>query len=402
MLNAYEKHLKIKPSKIPDDYSINLMWLNRTLDETKPFIDSSQTEADLIEKVLSWGKKWKENNPDAEVAIWYDSEFVTPEALKNTQAVLDKLKLAQQDGSYHIKLKDIRDIDIVKNNPDAFSDFIPIYYRVDLMKLIICVNEIEVNSKQAAIFTDMDVGEKRKAEGKLTERMTKEELFKPEIMERLNAIGMQLILDINNANIENQFIQVMNKPETINAMKVSINANLSCASTALNVTNDERKRNIIITNLGNVVFNRMKEQLFYLIIGLINQDILLKANLFDANLPDEWIKYDLKTHGCVPLGNLFFERGSLFVVIPEGVDYANKPDFDSKNVRNFIELPALRPNLEWSRNDLDTRRGNSHTSSIDELVPRKPADGSEIYKCKHLELGEKPINDTENKTRMKI
>lgn len=397
MLNAFERHLKMDTSKLPDNYSINLMWLNKTLDETKPFIDSSQTESDLIDKVLSRGKKWKENNADAEVAIWYDSEFVTSEALKNTQAVLDKLK-EKEGGSYNIKLKNIRDIDIVKNNPDVFSDYVPLYFRIDLLKFIICLNEIESNSKQAVIFTDMDVGEGRALEGQLSERMTKQELFDPETMEKLNAIGMQAIS--YEGRIENQFFQFINKPETINAVKLFINANLSRAVTALNFKNETLKRRLL-PGVSGAVYNTMRSQLLPLIIGLINKDIKVNANLFDSNASNEMIPYDLKKHGSYPLGNYYMNIHNNLCLILEG---SIPTEENCKRSSQQLKLPDLenlndpRFNvMSFGRENLSTRSGRDHSEIIGNLISRKPADGTETYKCKHLEIiPENPIPERRN------
>src|SRR5258708_34897081 len=118
--------------RIPSHYSINLMWINLTLDPSKPYICTYTTESDLITQFLDKAKKWKAANPEAEVNIWYDSKFITQKSLQDTQSVLNKM--GQQDSSFNIKLRDIRDIDIVKNNPDVFSDNVPIYFRIDLLK----------------------------------------------------------------------------------------------------------------------------------------------------------------------------------------------------------------------------------------------------------------------------
>ncbi len=384
MLNAYEKHLKIKSPQLPNDYAINLMWLNRTLDETKPFIDSSTTEEDLVKNFLSKANKWKETNPNAEVAIWFDSKFVSSQALINTRMVLEKQ-------GFNIKLKDIQDIDIVKNNPDAFSDNIPIYYRVDLMKLIISLHSIVSESKQATIFADLEVGELRKSNGKTTERMTPEELFSADIMEKLNEIGLLVIS--NSGYLENQFLQLINKPETIEALKVFINANLSRAITSLNLIANEQTKVAMLTGVGNAVYGTMMNQLFPLIAGTINKNIKVNAKLFDKNAPDELIDYDLKKHGSLPLGNAYLERGNVVCV----TDGFNPPtSWGQASFSKFIKF-SDSVGVEMGRDDLDTRVGHSHTEDMENLVARKPADGSAIYKCKHLEIGSTPTHEPQRK-----
>ena len=59
----------------------------------------------------------------------------------------------------------------MKQNIDAFSDQIPVYFRIDLLKCIIVIDAIERDSQDAAIFADLEVGDGRE------HRMSKEELF---------------------------------------------------------------------------------------------------------------------------------------------------------------------------------------------------------------------------------
>lgn len=315
MLTSYE-NAKKNPHPVPNDYSINLMWINSTLDEIHPFISNHLSEEDFLKGCLNKAKAWKESNPDAEVNLWYDSHFVTPAALETTKLLLQKK--FQEDKSYKINLRDIREIDMVANNPDVFTDFIPIYFRVDLMKFIICVDGIESEGKEAVIFSDLEVGDSRKIYGKSTERMTKEELFTDVIMEKLMRIGIQACEDKGiGSKLENQFFQVINKPDTINAIKVFINANLSRVITALNL--EKQYRNYALPDLGKVIFATMKNQLFSIIEMISSgQEIVVNAKLFDPHAEEKMIPYDLKKHGALPLGNLYFARNQGIVHILEG------------------------------------------------------------------------------------
>ena len=363
---------------IPNEYVINLIWLNqgkfvgygvRDYDCGK-FIYDCQSEQELIDELLNKAKAWQETNPDAKINIWYDSKFLTQKNnVKNTQVLLDKL--AQKNPIYKkIKLKDVRDIDIVKNNPDVFSDNLPFYYRLDLLKFIILIHTI----KQAALFVDLAVGGLRKNNKKVTETMTKNELFSDEINKRLNVLGIQI------GDNENQFIQVVNKPETIKAIKVFINANFSRAITALNLK-DEKERIARLCDLSEVVYRTMRNQLFALIVGAIDNENQVKENLLDPNC-QEWVKYgpNLDENGCLPLGNYYvreleeYDTGKIYI---NGKDYGYS--------RDKIKLGNIdcKHSYIFGRDDTDTRSGNTHYGLPSELVPNKPADGTKIYKCKY-------------------
>ncbi len=390
MLNSFERYLTLDHSTVPEKYSINLMWLNRTFDDGQTYITSAQTEQEFVDKILSRGMKWKESNPHAEVAIWYDSEFATPKALENSQRILDKLK--EENPSYNFKLKDVRDIDIVKNNPDAFSDNLDIYFRVDLMKLIISVYELESNGMQAVIFSDMDVGEYRKQNGFSTERMTKEELFSPEIMEKLNNIGMQTIS--YDGRIENQFFQFINKPEIITALKLYINASLSRAMTSMNFKDYSTRLNARMS-IGPSVYVMMERQLFPLILGLIEKSITVNERFLVPNSPDKWVPYDVKKHGSDPLGNYYinsYQKAYLY----QGED---TPTAQTRHdLQKVIQLPNMSTidcSDVFGRQDLHTRGGNSHPANQADCRELKnpPANGGEKYQCQHWEMGQKLTDD---------
>ena len=55
-------------------YSINLMWINKSINPSDryimPDIFMQQTESML--------DKWCNSNPDADVNLWFDSQYVTP------------------------------------------------------------------------------------------------------------------------------------------------------------------------------------------------------------------------------------------------------------------------------------------------------------------------------------
>jgi len=70
---------------------------------------------DNINKFIDNARDWREKNPKGEVNIWYDSKLISQNSVANTKELLQSSGIAQG-----VNLKDIRDIDIVKYNPDVF------------------------------------------------------------------------------------------------------------------------------------------------------------------------------------------------------------------------------------------------------------------------------------------
>ena len=206
-----------------DEYSINLMWINKVLNIQQKYISSAKDKNNLHRNLLAPVIKWAIANKDAEVNLWYDSVHTTVEAVDETKKELDILTSKQSINN--IYLRNIRDIPIISINKDAFSDQTPIYYRVDILKAIIIVFSIENENKDVAIFTDLEVGNRRPNK----DRMGKDELFDSATMKKLEKYGL-----IHNY-IENQFLQLKNNELMIKSIKHAIiNANLMRAEFILN------------------------------------------------------------------------------------------------------------------------------------------------------------------------
>lgn len=392
MQNFFEIPKKIS-TLFPEKYSIDLMWINRTLDENKPFITDDLSEQELVDNVINKAIQWKKENPGADVSIWYDSKFVTPEALAATEKILNS-KIADAP-LFSVKLRDIRQLDLVANNPDIFTDFVPLYFRVDLLKLIICINAIVSEAKQAAIFADLSVCDSRAREGK-TPRMGKEELFNDIIMDKLDVLGIQ-VHECDNG-YENQFFQIINKPETINAIKVFINANLARAAMALNLyKTDKEKYYHTLPSLCTCVFSTMRYQLFPFLLGLLKQRLTLTENTPDSYTPVTKIPYQPEIHGHLPLGNYFNNRNPYSALVVEGLDLPNA--LFSTQKLNLIEFIPEVDNYTFGRDDLDTRSGNHKNEDLKNLHERLPADGSDTYKYKPLNIHEMTIS---NEQMMKL
>lgn len=207
------------PSPIKQ-YSINLMWINDKKSESQQYISNEATDEAVIQRLLRPAVEWAKANPEAKINLWFDSEYTTDIAIQNTRRLLSQL--IESNHLDNINFRDIRSIAMVKQNIDAFSDKIPIYFRVDLLKCIIVVEAIERESQDAAIFADLEVGDARE------QRMSKDELF-PSYRQKYGCC-----MNMNGSRIENQFLQLYNNKVMLEAMKVAvINASLKRIEYAL-------------------------------------------------------------------------------------------------------------------------------------------------------------------------
>jgi len=354
------------------------MWINAKRDPSSTYLYKNASKEETINLLLMPAIKWKKANPDAAVNLWYDGQFVTDDAIKNTENLLNEL--AQQEGinsTPKIRLRNIRDIPIVKQNPDAFSANYSIYFRVDILKLIILVHAIESDAHLSAAFSDLEVGDRRQDKG----RMSKDQLFNEVAMDILNKFGVLVNTGENYLGKypENQFIQVLNKAETIDAIKHMINACLYRATFALNLNGEIKHR--AMSGLNEAVYQATVTDLFaYLNISKKPNGIQINTKMLGDHNNDKWIQYDPLQHGYNPLGAVYFVRNKNFAIF-FNEDNPHKADAFRFKLTN---LPDKWPDdFDYTRNDIDTRPGHSHDLEyvFKEDLLQKPSDGSDKFKC---------------------
>ena len=219
-------------------YDINLMWINRTNDPTRELLFPG-TREEIKARVLDSALGWAKQNPNATVNLWYDSQSSTPEALQRTQELIQDCSTEGRT----VKLMDIRSLPIVSQNPEIFSGLLPVYFHVDLLKLIIVLNSIQQDGVDAAIFADLQVGDLRQDK----ERLTQPELFSEEKMKALQEYGMLLAghsREISGAGgkgispVENQYLQLIHHEKMLKALQYVINLNLTNASEFLRANHE--------------------------------------------------------------------------------------------------------------------------------------------------------------------
>jgi hypothetical protein len=365
-----------------EEYSINLMWINRTLIKEQTYINNANNSEELKEKLLRPALEWKKANPDADVNIWYDSKYTTHKALERTIDVL--ISNCMEYSNIAINFRDVREIPIVMDNSDAFSHQLPIYFRVDLLKAIIVVDEIERGKKDASIFSDLEVGDKRPNQ----DRMDKKELFGSD--ETLaNYIKDGLIVNIATLR-ENQFLQLMNNKEMIHAIKhVIINANLMRAVTALNFKYRNKNRYFLKALTSMSVFVDTVEKVFsyYIAITTPNFKIMVRPDIVQKNSSenDQWIEYIPKKHGYQVFGQIndgninAYVNNEKIIIVRTYIEKAH-------NIADIFDYePANKEFKKRFMRDVDVRRNLrfDHEDRVEEGVPTNTDTG--IYSCTFME-----------------
>ena len=160
------KFVEVKPRNV----SINLMWVNKEIAPENKFIggkikrENKPFEAVIPEQVA----KWMVLNPESDVVLWYDSMMCTELQSTNTYGFIQNL-LKGMKRRYptlplsldKFSMKDLRTLQLVKRYSEAFTNYVPIYTRVNAFRLIAAIeyNELNVIRKvnSAFIYADYTV-----------------------------------------------------------------------------------------------------------------------------------------------------------------------------------------------------------------------------------------------------
>lgn len=224
---AYEKikmYMGLLNTSLATDYpqySINLIWINRKLQTSQTYIYPSEVENDkkYFNTIITWAKK----NPDSTIHLWFDSRTTQPEAVKNTQAAFNEEVAKFGKNIAKIELNNIRDLSIVKKNPDIFSENMPVYFRADLLRAVLAEEILRQNKTGCFVYTDFDV-----------KPLTKAELFDKKTLENLKKYHFVMAKETNRLGFENSF-QIFTYDETL----------LKAASTMLIEANLMRARSFL-------------------------------------------------------------------------------------------------------------------------------------------------------------
>lgn len=310
----------------PFNHSINLIWLNRQLDPDQPLIFKEHYGEDHEDhgfgnkptadytKVLDAALGWCTECPNAQVTIWYDSEVTTQQQVDNTIARFQDMAA---DPNASIQLQDIRTLSIVQANPDIFSQDMGLYFKIDLLKLILPYYDISERAFDYSVVTDLGV-----------EPMPESQLLSEEYVSRLTDHG------VLTSGKENGFIQVMNTDAMVKSLALIINANLQRCWQGLHA-GDNALRKKLLDNLFRAVYNDTKTALHFFSQGFTHGTIYFNDD------DKEQIAFDPAQDGHHVLGNYFCTNGCYNVYWSQGSEI--------HDVTEFYE--AFRENGDFAAND---------------------------------------------------
>lgn len=190
-------HEPSNPPITADQYSINLMWINKNkVPEDQEFLFGNgssfkERELDFHEKFVKPVSKWAKTNPGSPINIWIDSEMATSQAIKRSQTALE---IALGETSHGIiQFRDVRSMDVVRSNPQVFSEKTPDYFQFDLLRAIAADYTLRKKETKFFVYADIDM-----------EPLSEKEIFDKRTVNFLKNFGFVMAKD-DKLGFENGF-----------------------------------------------------------------------------------------------------------------------------------------------------------------------------------------------------
>lgn len=134
--------------------ALALSWVNKEKSD-KPFIlpveNDSGLRSSLLDKVVTCAR----SNPSVDILVGYDSDQVSSMAAPATQGVLETYPTSE---IRNVKLTDMRQLDLVRAYPSSFSSRMPIYFRVDLFRIVLAHQLLSKGEYDFVVYMDLDTG----------------------------------------------------------------------------------------------------------------------------------------------------------------------------------------------------------------------------------------------------
>jgi hypothetical protein len=177
-------------------HAINLFWINKELDLNQNYIFPSQDETELTNTHLKTILDWATKNPyNTIIQVWYDGSLITQDAVDNTQKLINK-SISDSSLVAPIIFRDVRSLPFVEQNPHIFESKLDVYFRADLLRLIVSLHDILVEDISYSMYADLDMPP-----------ITYEEIYDEETLETLENFGIILTKDLSAGihGFENNF-----------------------------------------------------------------------------------------------------------------------------------------------------------------------------------------------------
>ena len=188
-------------------YSVNLMWVNRDLNNEQRYIHPAKDEETLRKNFLNHIFEWAKASQGGVVNLWFDSAMIPAEAIRSTQILIDDY-VRDNQGMAPIALRDVRTIPKVVEHSEIFGVKVPVYFRVDLLRAIIAVHILTSGETNCFVYGDLDM-----------KPLSQEQLFDDETRQNLKKYGIVMACGFClgvmvgssfSSRIENGFMMISN------------------------------------------------------------------------------------------------------------------------------------------------------------------------------------------------
>ena len=193
-------------------HCICFLWLNNyALVHQPPYLIGGHSPQLCIDTITDWASA----HPKINFYIYYDTPY-----LWNISAWRKRGRTKSLfKGLRNVSFVSIRTLKVVKSNPTIFNPLYLLYFRIDLLKLIILHHALK--KYQYAIFSDFG-----------SPVLPYDQLFNESIHQNLQKFG--IIVNNQCGGLENQFIQVSRKARIALAIVININLKRVCVMLASN------------------------------------------------------------------------------------------------------------------------------------------------------------------------
>ena len=266
--NIYiEEHL----SRVRKDinYCINLMWVSADPLFSNNFL--------IHPKYFNKIEMWINNNPNAKIIFWYDGDtkFTTFFSIINTRLFFDHLN-SKNTGKIYLRDLSINPLVMKINELAPFlfgpvrlftidDNRLPLYYRVDLYRIIIAIYLLKYEDFSFFVYSDMDIepycnnrGNKIRCTELLSDKieLNKKYIFNKKVMSYLDedSLVMQSMGKIHSKlpSYENGFQIIGNKDP--NKKKLIV------AAFQIYILYNQMQRNLFFNDFGDITLDNLKHQ----------------------------------------------------------------------------------------------------------------------------------------------
>lgn len=177
-------------------HTINLFWINKELDLNQNYIFPCKNEVELTNTYLKNIIAWANKNPhNTVIQIWYDGSLIPQFAVDNTQSLINQT-ISDSPLTAPIILRNLRSLPLVQNNPHILDTNLDVFFRADLLRLIVSLHDISVEGVSYSMYADLDMPP-----------ITYEEIYDQQTLKNLEYFGIVLTedLSVSNFGFENNF-----------------------------------------------------------------------------------------------------------------------------------------------------------------------------------------------------